>query len=100
LARVVWTLNAIARVDAIAEYIAQDSPAYAPLFVARLFDATAVLSQFERIGRVVPEFHDDALREIIFQSYRIVYELIDGDARVLTVIHGAMEELCILWFMV
>jgi toxin ParE1/3/4 len=40
-----------------------------------LVSHTKVLAQFPELGRVVPEFGDDFIREIIVRSYRIVYRL-------------------------
>ena len=33
------------------------------------------LADFPEIGRVVPEFHQPNLREIVCRSYRIIYRL-------------------------
>ena len=43
------------------------------------------------MGRVVPEFHDQFLRELIFQNYRIVYRVLDEGVAILAVWHGAMD---------
>ena len=37
---------------------------------------------------MVPEMENPALREIIYGSYRIIYELDNSDVQILTVIHG------------
>ena len=34
------------------------------------------------MGRVVPEFDDPCIREIIVRSYRVIYRLDHGDCRV------------------
>ena len=91
MARVVWTFNALDRLEAIADYIEKDSPSYVPAFLARVFDLADSAGQFPRMGRRVPEFRDDTLREIIFQNYRIVYRIVAQDVRILTVRHSAMD---------
>lgn len=60
---VVWSPRALADVDAIAAYIARDSPAYASAVVGKIVDATRSLSNFPLSGRVVPEFEDELIRE-------------------------------------
>ena len=45
------------------------------MFVRRVIQAVERLTEFPRSGRVVPELADDALREVVFHSYRIVYEV-------------------------
>ena len=39
----------------------------------------------------MPEFHVEAFREVIFQNYRIVYEVLDGRVWILLVVHGAVD---------
>ena len=47
------------------------------------------LAHLPRIGRVVPEINDTAIREIILGNYRIIYRLHTELAEILTVYHGA-----------
>jgi plasmid stabilization system protein ParE len=57
----------------------------------RIFDAIDRAALFPRLGRQVPEFEDEMLREIIFQNYRIVYR-IDGERiGVVAVRHAEMD---------
>lgn len=91
MAQVVWTERALNSLVEIARFIAQDSPDFAPAFVARIVEAVDRVALFPRLGRQVPEFGDETLREVIFQNYRIVYR-IDGDrVGVVVVRHGAMN---------
>ncbi len=90
MAEVVWAESALTNLIEIAEFIGRDSPTYASAFVARIIDAVDRAALFPRLGRRVPEFGDDLLREMIFQNYRIVYR-IDGDViGIAAVRHGAM----------
>ena len=86
--RVVWSLRAIADVEAIANYIAVDSPAYAKTVVRRIVGLTRNLARFPRAGRKVPEFNDDATRELVAYSYRIIYTIKPNQVLVAAVIHG------------
>ena len=63
--RVVWSPRALADVDAIASYIASDSPFYASSVVRRIVALTRTLEKFPFAGRKVPEFEDENLRELI-----------------------------------
>ncbi|MDX2241580.1 MAG: type II toxin-antitoxin system RelE/ParE family toxin [Leptolyngbyaceae cyanobacterium bins.302] len=83
-----WSPKAIADVDAIADYIARDSPAYASAVVGKILEATRNLSTFPLSGRVVPEFGDEMLREKLIYSYRIIYQVQDQSVMITTVIHG------------
>lgn len=86
--RVVWSGRAVSDLEAIADYIAQDSPAYAAVVVRAILGRTKTLSHFPRSGRKVPEFDDENIRELLAYSYRVIYRVQEGQALVAAVIHG------------
>jgi len=43
-----------------------------------LISRTRLLAQSPQLGRVVPEFEDPVIREIVVRSYRVVYRLDDS----------------------
>lgn len=43
------------------------------------------------VTRVVPEFQEDGLREIVFQNFRIIYLVEEGTVAIVTVVHGAVD---------
>lgn len=91
MAQLSWSLTALDNLEAIATHIERDSPVYASAFVQRVFDATDALKAFPNMGRVVPEYEDQKLRELLFHGYRIVY-LVDGDSvRIVLVLHAARD---------
>jgi plasmid stabilization system protein ParE len=77
-------LSRVAEVDLskIVEYIARDDPAIATRFGRELIAHARRLEDFPRIGRVVPEFRRETLRELIHGSYRIVYQINDKKERI------------------
>lgn len=88
--RIEWSEVAEADLDDIYDYIARDVPYYAALFIDQLIKATDNLEDHPRLGRKVPEadYYDD-VRELIIQSYRIIYQLQTEKLQILTVIHGS-----------
>lgn len=86
--RVVWSRRALQDVEAIAEYIAQDSPAYAAAVVKRIIAQTRLLSRFPRSGRKVPEFDEENIRELFAYNYRIIYVVQGEELLIAAVIHG------------
>ena len=90
MAEIVWSPQAIADVESIKAYISRDSEHYAALIVARLIAAVERLDAFPESGRIVPEIHDAAIREVLWRNYRIVYRLVGSSVEVVTVFHGAM----------
>ena len=85
-----WTDQVRDDLAAIRAFIAQDSPHYASIVVARLIDVVNRIAYFPESGRAVPELANPAVREVINPPYRIVYRLVDDDSiHILTVHHGA-----------
>jgi toxin ParE1/3/4 len=89
--RVVWSPRALADVEAIASYIASDSPFYAGSVVRRIVALTRTLEKFPFAGRKVPEFEDENLREVIAYSYRIIYRVQTAEVIIAAVIHGKRD---------
>ncbi len=86
--RVSWSPRALRDLEAIAAYIASDSPAYARAVVKRIVSLTRTLSNFPNSGRMVPEFQDPGIREVIAYSYRIMYTVGMDEVLVVAVVHG------------
>jgi plasmid stabilization system protein ParE len=89
---VVWTAPAWEDLHAAADYIARDSEGYAATFVRQVRDAAASLAEFAERGQVVPEFGDQATRELLVKPYRLVYKIIEDRVFVLALIHGARRR--------
>ena len=89
MSRLIWSPRSVADVEAIREHIASDSDLYAGLVISRLVAAPDRLLQFPQLGRVVPEFGEPNLRELIVRPYRLVYRLRGEIIEVVTVFHAA-----------
>jgi toxin ParE1/3/4 len=89
--RIEWTEPALSDLSALRDYIARDSEENAIRFVGRLIQSVEKLSAFPHLGRQVPEAEDEAIRELLFQSYRILYRLDPSAIRILTVLHGKQD---------
>jgi len=90
--KLVWTEPAVQDLRELHAYIARDSEMYASGFVERIISAVELLVDHPTLGRLVPESRQDAdVRELIFQSYRIIYRARKDSIEILTVIHGARD---------
>jgi plasmid stabilization system protein ParE len=71
------TLSHSARADLrdIVRYISFDAPDRALQFGRFLLSPTRTLAQFPELGRIVPEFDDNHIREIVVRSYRVIYRV-------------------------
>ncbi len=85
---IVWSTPARQDLRLIYQYIAHDSKRYAARVVQDITDKVDILLETPRLGRMVPEIGEDAVREIGMYSYRIMYELI-GDT---IYIHGVVHK--------
>ena len=73
--KIVLTKPAVADLGSLVSYIAHDNPQAAEQFGNEIVAKTETLEQFPHFGRVVPEFKDESIREIIHRPYRIVYRV-------------------------
>ena len=62
--------------------------------MSRIINETELLEKFSRMGRVVPEIEVENIREIIIYSYRLIYEIVENEIHVLTIIHGKRDFKC------
>ena len=86
---VAWAESASDDLAEIASYIAKDSEFYAAAVVRELIDAGRSLDLFAQRGRVVPEYRDPSIRELLVRDYRLVYEVTEAAVHVLRIVHGA-----------
>ncbi len=93
MASVHWTVGAREDLRAIVEYIGQDSPTYAAATAGRITAAVERLERHPRLGRVVPEYEDETIRELIVGNYRIVYRLRRQRVGIVAVVYGSRDLL-------
>ena len=84
-----WTEQAAEDLEAIAEFIASDSPHYASIFCIDVLAAVERLTTFPDLGRIVPEMSNSTVRELILGNYRIIYRRHSEAAEILTVYHSS-----------
>ena len=71
--RVVWSRRAFQDLEALYNYIAVDSPAYAGVVLKSIVHQTRTLVRFPRAGRRVPEFDNEDIRELV--TYQLPHHL-------------------------
>lgn len=76
--RLSWSPMARQDLRELVAYIAEDDRRAASRFARGNFQAIGRLSQFPQSGRMVPEFGDPALREVIKPPCRVVYRVHSG----------------------
>lgn len=94
--KVVWSFEATADLEAIADYIARDSSFYAASFVIEVREASRSLKEFSERGRIVPELSNLNIRELFIKEYRLIYSIEESRIVILGIIHGK-RDLKSLW---
>ncbi len=86
--RILWTERGIDSLETLIEHIAIDSSYYASRFAQSILQKIESLRDFPRMGRIVPELQKPFIRELIYQNYRIVYQLDRQTIYILLICHG------------
>jgi toxin ParE1/3/4 len=66
----------------IVRFIGRENPAAAVRFGRLLIERALSLEDLPLRGRVVPELNESTIRELVFKSYRIIYQVSEGDRSV------------------
>jgi addiction module RelE/StbE family toxin len=83
--KIIFTQRSKSDILEIISYIAQDNPQAARELTDSIFDSIKNLDRFPFMGRIVPEYSEETIREILKGQYRIVYK-----------INSSMEEIYIV----
>ncbi len=79
----------VKRLNSIIEaFIAEDNEVKAVAFTDYLIDQSLIIENNPKMGRIVPEFMDSNIRELLIKGYRIVYCFGEGRMNILTVFEG------------
>lgn len=93
MAAIRWTLGARRNLREIVTYIQRDSSVYAAQVAERLLAAVDRLEQLPKLGRVVPEYQDAALRELLVGHYRVIYRVQSDSIGIIALIHASRDLL-------
>jgi len=85
---VIWSDESLDDIDSIADFICRDSRHHAQRVVDEIISIVETIQTQPEMGRVVPEIQQTQIREHFIYSYRIIYEIKNGELHILAVIHG------------
>lgn len=88
MVRVRYAQQALRCLAGVRRFISIDSPRHAESVVRALVDAADSLAAFPLRGRVVPEYGQEEVRELLLCPYRIIYLVSVDEVVVLSVMHG------------
>jgi len=87
--KVNFTDNAIQHLLGIYEFIGRASDIYAKATIDKLTRRSEQIAKFPMSGRMVPEYENENIREVIERPYRIIYLIKQDEIDILAVIHSA-----------
>lgn len=85
--KVNWTERARYRLRHIRDYLNEQAPAVTQPAIEGLVRRSRLLRDQPHIGRKVPEYQREDLREILERPYRLIYRLFPNRIDVITVMH-------------
>ena len=90
MVRIRFTKQSLFDLKEIYDYISYDSKKYAQYQIVKIRNSIKILKQYKFSGKIVEEYNDENIREIIEGNYRIIYKIL-GDDRIdiITIHHGA-----------
>ncbi|MEE8577724.1 MAG: type II toxin-antitoxin system RelE/ParE family toxin [candidate division Zixibacteria bacterium] len=89
MAKLVWTEESERWLKDIYDYIALDNPDAAASVLAGIYDRAQSLLQFPESGYKY-EGNDNDVRILLYEHYRITYQISGDDIVILGVFHGAL----------
>jgi addiction module RelE/StbE family toxin len=89
MVKITWTELAIEDLKIIHAYILKDSKIYADRMAEKIIARVDQLAYFPKSGRVVPEFENDSIRELIQGNYRIIYKVSTQKISIIRIHHSA-----------
>lgn len=86
---VIWTQEALERLEDIQYYLAieEKAPVAAKQMIGRLIARIPQISDMPLSGRIVPDYSDPKVREQLETPYRMIYLITDSAIYVLSVMH-------------
>lgn len=72
---IVWTEISTQDLKEIFDFIAEDSIRYATITSNKIYQRTQLVAQNPYVGRIVPEYNEKSIREVIEGNYRIIYRV-------------------------
>ncbi len=89
MVKIRWSSLARDDLREIVKYIAQDSPDYAKFFAQKIITYVKNLKSFPRVGRSLKEVANPDIRQLIYQNYRIIYQIQNDVVEIITIVHCA-----------
>ncbi|NGP89371.1 type II toxin-antitoxin system RelE/ParE family toxin [Fodinibius halophilus] len=88
---IILTDRFLGRIEEFSDYIALNDIPTAVNWANEIFDQCEQLRSHPESGRIVPEFGQPEIRELIHGNYRLIYEVKTNQVDMLTIWHTSQE---------
>ncbi len=88
-----WTKQSVEDLKDIFDYISKDSINYAKFQVIRIRNRVKILNFHSYSGKVVAEFKNESIRELIEGNYRVIYRIVSKNRIDVLTIHHSSRDL-------
>ena len=89
--RIVWSPTARRRAQQAVDFIAEDRPRGAVEWFDGLIERVELLRNLPDQGRMVLEWGDEAVREVLYEPFRVIYEVFPDHVEILALSHYRQE---------
>ena len=89
MVKIVWTQLAIDDLKSIHNYISAEFRVYANRLIEKIIARVQQIESFPESGKIVPEFGQKSIRELIEGNYRIVYKIHSDHVGIVRIHHAA-----------
>ena len=72
---IIWTNQVLHKLNKFVDYIAQDDVVIAEKWALKMIEKTDQLIEQPETGRIVHEYNEPNLSELIFGNYRVIYRI-------------------------
>ena len=91
MAKLIWTDEALASLEAIYAYLSQHSPQAAHRIIQAIYKRSEILREFPRAGYLHRDSEGVEQRILLYGHYRIIYGIEEDQVGVIGVFHAAMD---------
>lgn len=90
MVKIVWTELSLLDLKEIFDYIAANSQRYATITTNKIYQKVQVIAENPFTGKIVDEFNEKSIRELIEGKYRIIYKTkTNSQVDILRIYHSA-----------
>ena len=93
MAYINWTEQSIEDLINIADFIGKDSIKYSKIQIKRIRERARLLRDHPYLGRIVPEYENESIRELILGNYRIIHRIISKERIDILAVHHSAKRL-------